>query len=267
MTLLPFDVLDHIFGFLKYNPRSLLACSLSHPFFAQIVERYLYYHVIIPSATSYQTDHRRGYRLESWRIIKLLSEAPKVVDHVCILELSLRFLKGGLRSFEVIAPILSKFHALRCLRLTSPTSEDIWWQDVVPLCFRTALEDCLRLPTLQEVHINYIHFPIFVLNDIPNITRLSISHSLETLVCSKSPFPQLESLSLYHIDSKYRPYLIAWGKHHIAKLRSLTCDYSDENFVLELVRICSDSLESLDISMVPPSGSELPSHVWNLKSS
>jgi len=40
---LPFDILDHIFGFLITHPGSLVACSEAHPVFSRMVEKYQYY--------------------------------------------------------------------------------------------------------------------------------------------------------------------------------------------------------------------------------
>ena len=46
----------------------------------------------------------------------------------------------------------------------------------------TALEDSLRLPTLQELHIGGRHFPVSNLNGLPNITSLSLSKNFESSV-------------------------------------------------------------------------------------
>ena len=46
---LPFDVLDYIFGLLRSNPETLAVCSKAHPLFPQILNKYLFYHIVICS--------------------------------------------------------------------------------------------------------------------------------------------------------------------------------------------------------------------------
>ena len=247
---IPVEVLDHIFGFLKSHPRSLLACSNAHPSLAQIVGRHLYHHiVIIHSTLCYppDLDYRSGYKFDSSHMTRLLSDTPRIADYVRILELPVA---GDF--LEHIAPILSRFHAIQCVKLT-------FCADVVeiPQRFKTALEDCLRLPTLQEVHIaNLPRFPISILNDMSNITRLSLSESLERSTSIDCPFPQLKSLSLSAFDLHNLSLHLTWAKH--MKLQSFAFDYSNEEIIEKFLRICSDTLENLDCSMGAHSLCELP---------
>ena len=241
---IPVEVLDHIFGLLKSHPRSLLACSNAHPILAQIVERHLYYHIVIIRSTLYyhlDLDDRSGYKFDFSHMTRLLSDTPRIADYVRILELSVEFYSNGF--LENIAPILSSFHAIQCFKLTFHTNVL-----EMPRRFKTALEDCLRLPTLQEVHIaNLPRFPISILNDMSNITRLSLSESLERSICSDGSFPQLKSLSLSRFDLDSLPFSFTWAKH--MKLQSFAFDYSNEEIVERFLRICSDTLENLDFGM------------------
>ena len=264
---IPLDVIDYILSLLRHDPRTLLKCSDSHPILAQIVERHLYYHIIIPIGRSaMSSDQIGGHKIESRRIIELLSEAPHIVDYVRILEISFDHDPGGL---ILISPILSQFDALRCIKFTPWTSGSeasvALWKEGIPQCFKAALDGCLRLPTLQEVTIDRLHFPISMLNDIPNITRLALmSKTLDLSDCGDTPFPQLESLSVYDIDRRYSPSLNTWLKCHIVKLRSLTCDYLNlgAQSILELLGICSDTLENLDIVLKPLSPCEFHSNFF-----
>ena len=247
MELLPYEVLDHIFSFLRSRPRSLLACSDAHPIFAQIVERYLYYHIIIPSISP-QSDHRRGYRLELWRIIEVLSETPHINDYVRIMEITFKDY-----NMRYTAPIFSRFRSLQCIKLPYCGS----WQS---LDLRDAMADCLRLPTLQEVHFGDIGVPLSILEGRANITRISLSRYIQPFDGPhRSEFPQLESLFADNFPSHIWDCLMKWGKRHLVKLQSVTHQYSGEKF-LELLGICSNSLRDLDVIM--PSGSicQLPFH-------
>lgn len=238
----PVEVLDHIFSFIKSDSGSLSACSSAHPMFAQIVERYFYHHIVIIPSTSYPSDHLSGYTLELSHIIKLLSDIPKIVDYVHILEFR-RF-----HSIEDIAPIMFKFHAVQCIKLTFRPNPGM---SSMPRHFKTALEDCLRSPALREVHIVDLRyrFPITILNDLPNITRLSLSGSFEpSTCCIDGPFPRLESFSLSRFTLCSRPGNFHWG-NHIVRLRSFTCEYSNEEFLQKFLQKCSDTLENLDFSM------------------
>lgn len=149
---IPIEILDKIFRALKSNPLSLYNCSNAHPIFSQIVEKYLYYHIIIPSRLT-QSDSRSGYRLGSSRIVKLLSKTPHIVDYVRILEFSF---ERSLSYLREIAPILSKFRALQCINL--PPSHYMSWQQLEFQCFKTTVD--LRLPTLHwEIHMGDIGIP------------------------------------------------------------------------------------------------------------
>lgn len=244
----PVEILDRIFSALKSNPLSLYNCSNACPMFSHIVERYIYYHIIIPSRLT-QSDCRSGYRLGSSHIVKLLSEAPHIVDYVRILEFSF---EGRLSHLQEIAPILSKFHALQCIIL--PVSHYMSWQRLEFQCFKTAVD--FGLPALQEVHVGDMAFPLSILNGHSNITRLALSRCNGSLDGTDSPFPQLESL---FADGCYWNCLKKWGKHHFAKLQSLTHGYSTEDFS-KFVGICSDSLEDLDVNMCSTSPCQFPFH-------
>lgn len=250
------EVIDHIFSFLKSSARSLLACSNAHPILAQIVERHLYHHVII-TTTSHQSNGLGGYNLKTPHLIKLLFRKPKIVDSVRILEFSFQSDDGSCLQVEYIAPILSKFHALRCIKLTANIDTNFLR---MPISFRAALEDCLRLPALQEAHFVKLQLPISE-SALPNITHLSFTGlgSLQPSGCTDSPFPQLESLS---VSTIYPP--LGWVKH--LELQSLTCHYSNEKIVEKWLRICPNTLTTLDFCMGIYSICGLPLHFEVLKS-
>jgi hypothetical protein len=149
---------------------------------------------------------------------------------------------------EQIANILPMFPALKCIMLQSSCTFS--WQKDLPQSFRIAVEGCLHLPTLHEVQFANLSFPLSLLNNHANITRFSVFGPSQIPECLDTPYPQLESLSVgMGFDNSYRVPFTAWAKQHITKLHSLRYDYSSDKTILELLEICSDTLNNLDLNL------------------
>ena len=253
-----FDILDYIFGFLKSDSKSLIACSKAHPVFSPIVERHLYYNVIIPTSPDFEvevTDH--GYCLEPSDLIQLLSKTPQIANHVRILQIAFCEYDPNPEtpSFEQIALILPIFPALECIMLTTDHNIYLSWQDSLPQSLKTAVEDCLRLPTLQEVHIGDLQFPLSLLNNHANINYFSLSDSLQLPDFPDDTYLTLKSLAVEDMDHpNYCTFFSTWAKRRITKLQSLKCDYdhSNEQMILEFLEICSGTLNDLDLRLQSP---------------
>ena len=239
---LPLDILDYIFGFLKSHPETLIACSRAHPIFAQVVERFLYHNITIHTDQSTYD----GYCLEPLDTFNLLSETPRIANYVRILCITLGPLAEVDRILEETALVLPLLPMLECIILKQPYS--IWW--LPPLSFSTALENCLHLPTLQEVHVSALYFPLSTLDNCANINCFSLSGSPKMPDCSDdiAIYPQLKSLSFEDIDDEDTSFT-SWAKQDIVKLRSLKCGYSSEPMILEFLEICSDTLINLDLTL------------------
>jgi hypothetical protein len=253
----PFDVLDYIFSFLKSDPESLVACSRAHPLLSRIVERYLYYHIVILTGIGFQNTGQ-GYFLESSHLIKILSETPQIVDYVRVLQIAFSYFNNSTqetrRRLEEIALILPMFPALECITLS--TDGPMSWQEELPQSFRTAVDDCLHLQTLQKLCAGVLHFPLSMLDNHPHVTCLSIDTAPHVPDCLESTYPQLKFLSVVNLDDAYVVSFSNWAKQHIGKLESLKCeisDYSSERMVSEFLEICSDTLTCLDICLDGPS--------------
>lgn len=80
--MLPFDILDHIFGHLRSDPKSLIACSKAHPALTPIADRHRYYHTIVHTGSTAFL-----YSFEPKRLIKLISATPQIVNHVRVLQI------------------------------------------------------------------------------------------------------------------------------------------------------------------------------------
>ena len=122
----------------------------------------------------------------------------------------------------------------------------------------TAVEDCLRLPTLQEVHMGTMQIPLSMLNRHANINCLSFSGCPQMPDCSDDAYLQLKSLTVWGIGDFYWRFFSTWAKRHITGLHSMKCDYSIEQMILEFLGICSGTLNNLYIKLQAPCELTLP---------
>ena len=102
------EVVDHIFSFLVSERETLVACS-EDPVLFPIVERHLYHQITvsIPYGTS------NGF--EPGRLIKFVSENPRILNYVRILESKTRILyppNSVKKYFDDLAKILLLFPQL-----------------------------------------------------------------------------------------------------------------------------------------------------------
>jgi hypothetical protein len=249
MSDLPFDILDHIFGLLKSDPKSLIACSKAHPLFIPIAERYRYYHVIVHTGS---TDF--PYSFKPIRLMKLISATPRIVNHVRIFQIEFnpsQFKSYRRRLFKPflgdIALLLPRFLHMECLMLSTKDYRELWTE--LPHSFRTAVEGCLYLPTLEEVHVGHLEqFPLSILDNHTNINLFSLSTTPKIPEYSETIYPQLKSLSVQEINPYcYKPFS-TWANRHIGNLQSLEFNCTDcELTGLDLLKGCSDTLENLYI--------------------
>jgi len=205
----------YTFGFLISDPESLARCSEAHPVFSRMVEKYQYYHIIIC------IEKTRGKLLEPSHFTKLLSDKPRITTYVRVLQVKLYY--HGLRSrtpyLEQIAAILPMLPVLECLLLSTPHTK-VSWQDF-PEIFRKAVEGCLRLPTLQEVHVCCSDFPLSTLDNHANIDCFSFSGTPQLSEFGDATYPHLRTLSVenFHCQRGDQMIFSAWAIQHIVKLQ------------------------------------------------
>ena len=251
----PFDVLDSIFGFLKSHPDSLVASSKAHPILSQAIERHLYYHVRFRTCSESSPHGIAGYTLEPSHLIKLLTKTPHLVNYIRILQIDFRdFISLNQETSQIlqhITSVLPMFSMLECMILVAPSDFISWKQ--LPLAFRTAVENCLRLSTLQRLHVGELDFPLSILEKNVNINCFSLSGYPKIPDCSDDTNLQLTALSFDGINFT-PPFtnFTTWAKRHITNLQSLKCNYSDEKIILELLEVCSDTLNRLDLLLELP---------------
>ena len=247
MTDLPFDILDHIFGLLRSDPKSLIACSKAHPDFTPIVEKHRYYHTIV---------HARftifPYTFKPIRLMKLISASPSIVRHIRVLEIEFNNrLPSDLmnRFLEDIAWLLPRFPAIECLMLSTEYTDSSWSK--LSKSFIIALEDCLHLPTLRELHVGQSDFPLSLLDEHTNINLLSLSENPQITEYLDTTYPQLKSLSVA-MTHHCGPF-ITWANPRIGNLQTLEFYYLDDEIFLNLLESCSGTLENLYINFVSSS--------------
>ncbi len=263
---IPFEILDHIFGFLITHPASLVACSEAHHVFSRMVEKYRYYHIITHTGRTYFK-----YSIEPSHLTKLLSDKPQIANYVRVLQVELEYLchKSEMAPYlEQIAAILPMFPVLQCIVLVAPyRGGTVSWGEDLPQSFRKAVKDCLHLLTLQEVHVSgFLDFPLSTLDSHANIDCFSLRGPPQISEFADTTYPQLKSLSVEGFHSQHHhTYFSAWAIQHIAKLQSLkydySIDYSIDETIPKLLEICSDTLNNLDLNLEDSIGSECESSV------
>jgi hypothetical protein len=135
-----------------------------------------------------------------------------------------------------------------CFRLKG--YRELWTE--LPHSFRTAVEGCLYLPTLEEVHVGHLEqFPLSILDNHTNINLFSLSNTTPKIPeYSETIYPQLKSLSVQdnQLPYCYKPFS-TWANRHIGNLQSLefNCAYF-ELTGLKFLKGCSDTLENLCIT-------------------
>jgi len=212
---------------------------------SQIVGRHLYHSITVSFRTS-DADYESPARLT-----RSISENPRILFYVRVLRIRVikhkKYdnsdvdIKQGLNQF---AKTLRMFRALECIKLT--TSQKFNWPDV----FRAALEDRLGLPGLKKLHIEgNQNCPCSFIDNHENIEDLLLSPALHLGTKRRrcvSTLPQLKSLTLLTW-----PYNCSTASitPHIKELRWLKCGSSAVGHLPEFLKVCSQTLNKLDIDL------------------
>ena len=237
---LSFDILDYIFSFLVSDRGTLVACS-KDPVLSPLVERHVYYHVIVDVGVRTNSS----YAFKPNHLSKLVSHNPHIVSYVRILQIDVQFSSKFAGIDDSFATTLLMFPALQCIKLSAQTTAD--WRLLDP--FRAALEDRLNLPTVKELHItDYIPRSLL---DTKNIKNLSFSilgfvtsFPIQDQLCASTP-PQLHSLNV-RAPSRYAVFP-SWLKLRCKELRSFECTLEDWEGILGILGVCSGTLNNLDL--------------------
>jgi len=245
---LPADVLDYILSFLQSDTDTLKACSRSHPILSQLVERYLYTSITL----------RDDISLEASELNELLHNRPHVANYVFALEIEFAYGtdQKALGPFlEAISFILPMLTMLRKIRLSHTRPATVTWQ-MLPEKFYLAFLDCLRLPSMATICIEFFAFPLSALTQCKHIGNLSIrgwSHGPETVIVggNHTPFPTIDSLALHDCCPRFLDTFSNWTRsRNISALEISDTSFGRSfNNLPRFLICCSHSLTSLDVDI------------------
>jgi hypothetical protein len=251
---LSFEILDHIFSFLVSHRETLLACSID-PVLSQIVERHLYYHIIIDVGNERPSSK---YAFEPGRLSELVSKNPRILYYIRILQIQIRF---EYCVEDSVADLLLKLPVLECIIVNCDghyDGDDWYWSDE----FRAALEDRLSLPTVKELHIEGCDLiPFSLIAKSKNIKKVTLSGVCEVEgQIYASTLPQLQSLRL--LTPLICPLVMDWVKRHVNELRSLVYVLPDWEDLSGLLEACSGTLTRWDVNLGYSRCMVYPSSYW-----
>ena len=142
------------------------------PSFSPIVERHLYYYIIVSASSKFRSAGH-GFCLKPSHVTSKRS-TPGIANHVRVLQIALK--EGFYNSSDNDTRELENLPALETFLFTNKYSFS--WQKV-PLGFKKVLESFLCWPTLHNLHFDGRQFPLSILYNNPNTDCLSLSGSPE----------------------------------------------------------------------------------------
>jgi len=241
MTVLPPEILDHIFGLLAhtdYDDNSLRACAEAHPFLSDAAERHLFSDIKVQYGSTY------GRAFNASELSKLFHDKPRLANYVESLAIELWSCpvneEPNLGPIPFIVTMVSR---LRKIDLKVMGSNRIEWPRF-PGHFRDALTNCLGLPSMKCVSLSGVDkFPIIALDQC---TTLSLDRKVDFSNSSSKSYPHLESLSIYKWSGMF-PDVIAWAKK--IKLRHLDICFPGVDECAMLFQVCP-TIATLDLDLL-----------------
>jgi hypothetical protein len=236
--LVPAELVDHIFSFLRGERSALEECSKAHPMFSRLAEPYLYADILI---------HMSNERALS-ELYKQLSENPHILNFPRTLEI----LRGDPSPMLFPQPkVLSIMSVIpQMTNLVSLTLEGQWCDGLYD--FLSTFRTCLRQSAIEELCLkDFLDFPFSILDNGKNIKKLTLIQCTadEPISTSGSPHQSLETLI---IGFRHDPDILLWATHRATSLTTLELRGS---LVLhctrfaELLKACSNSLTRLHLDI------------------
>ena len=224
--LLPAELIDHIFSFLRKDTLALNACSKAHPLYSRLAERYLYAHIVIDP-----------------EVCNLILENPRLLDHPRSLEFDSTKTLLSISIMSII-PQMTNLVSLS-ISFTCPVEQ----RDEFISTFR----NCLQQSSFQELHLfNLYDLPFSILDDAKNIKKLTLSDTTadEDEPISSSPSSQL-SLETLVLSGFHDADIHRWATRWVTRLTTLELHnlWLDLDWTLfpELLAACSNSLTNLHL--------------------
>jgi hypothetical protein len=245
--MLPSELVDHIFSFLRGDRSALEECSKAHPMLSRLAEPYIY------------ADNRIDVIDEKSlsELYTLLSENPHILKFartLKILHCDYTYSRLGADPLLMMIPQMTN--------LVSLSLENFGWSyghsnENLFSTFRTFL----RQSTIEELCLNSVkYFPFSILDNCKNLRKLTLIEcsamsEAEPISASASPHRFLETLvfvgGLRPPDSRGGPSfdlnLLQWATHRATGLTTLelrSAFFYGTNFA-PLLEACSNSLTSL----------------------
>jgi len=243
------EIIDHIFSFLVSSRETLVACS-KDPALYQIVERYLYHHLVVHIGKPTKSTSSLHHSHEPNRLSKAVFRNPRILNYVRILQIEIKISSqwedAARQQLDCFAKTLRGFPLLECIILTTSAHHEWYWSGV----FRAALEGRLNLPTVSGIHLlGQSEFPSSLLDNRENIKNLSLSALALFNEGHNVKLPKLQTLTLSIHFMSFD--ILSWIKLHISDLKSLKYTATSGLWALsEMLMVCSQTLEKLDISLI-----------------
>jgi len=238
-VLIPPELIDHIFSFLRGDRLALEECSKAHPIFSSIAEPYLYADVLLPM----------NYKMAFY---KQLSENP----HILKFPRTLEFRLSGhdfpsCPSEPEVLLIMSMVP--RMANLISLTLANKWPYRLNE-DFISTFKTCFRQSTIEELCLeSFRDFPLSIL-DGKAIKKLTFSDCTakredESVFALGASHQSLETLI---IRSYHNPDLLLWASYRATSLTTLELRDSSRPHLrdfAQLLRACSKTLTRLHLDV------------------
>ncbi|KAF8962965.1 hypothetical protein BDZ97DRAFT_1822349 [Flammula alnicola] len=265
--VLPVEILDHIFTFMRNDLPSLRACANVNQMFHDIVDKHFYHQV-----TLHNIQASDG-QISPPQLSKLLVDSPHIAKYVRSLEIIIAspgilkwFMTRSLND-EEIAPILPLLAHLERISVTGRRSGRIAWEKLHPT-FQSSLIRSLCSRSVEQIVVNGVdNFPLSSLNHSTALKRLSLVGNFDLKLdfgidvanlglLPENLFtrPRLEGLAIRHCSPSL-PDILEWLQQihgspdisglvvlDIAAQRSVDLDH-----FTSLLKLCSSTLRILEL--------------------
>jgi len=241
--LVPAELVDHIFSFLRGERLALEECSKAHPMFSTLAEPYLYADILIHNERAVS------------ELYKQLSDNP----HILAFPRTLEILDTDP---PILIPpsepkVLSVMSMIpRMTNLVSLSLSDLWqWSESLDgfyYDFLSKFRTCLRESAIEELCLKDFHeFPFSILDGGGNVKKLELyrcTAMLEDEPVSATGSPH-HSLETFIIGFRHDPDILLWATHRATSLTNLELRGSLSNCTEfpELLKACSNSLTRLHV--------------------
>jgi hypothetical protein len=248
-SMLPVELVDHVFSFLRGDIPALEACLQANPAYSALAERYLYADIVIqtnddllPEATHSITE-----------LYERFSKNPHLLYYPRTLEIDGCLAVSGttlaVLSFIAKVPRMANLSILKfskffccCQRPTGPCDN--------------LLRDCLSQLSIEELCLrNFYNISLSILDNGKDIKKLTLSDC----TAKNEPMSNLgshsQSLESLVIDGERNAALLSWAMRRVSRghLTSLelrrTASRYEWSVFPELLMACSSSLRTLYVDV------------------